>query len=76
MPCYYFSRYLALAAALASEADYVLFPEWPPEVDWPSRMCKKLCSARIFLSSIAVLLKPFFSLFCSLFNCLIFFLIV
>ncbi|XP_026684693.1 ATP-dependent 6-phosphofructokinase, partial [Diaphorina citri] len=36
------SRYLALSAALATEADFVFAPEWPPEVNWPTRMCKKL----------------------------------
>ncbi|CAG2122773.1 unnamed protein product, partial [Medioppia subpectinata] len=34
--------YLALVAALASEADFVFIPEWPPEVEWPLRLCKKI----------------------------------
>ncbi|CAG2160179.1 unnamed protein product [Oppiella nova] len=34
--------YLALVAALASEADFVFIPEWPPEVEWPLRLCRKL----------------------------------
>lgn len=38
--------YLALVAALASEADYVFIPEWPPEPDWPDRLCKKLKQER------------------------------
>lgn len=38
--------YLALVAALASEADYVFIPEWPPEHDWPERLCKKLKQER------------------------------
>lgn len=42
---YYFMagfRYLALVAALASEADFVFIPEWPPEVEWPDVLCTKL----------------------------------
>lgn len=38
--------YLALVAALASEADYVFIPEWPPEQDWPERLCNKLKQER------------------------------
>lgn len=38
--------YLALVAALASEADYVFIPEWPPEEDWPERLCNKLKKER------------------------------
>lgn len=34
--------YLALVAALASEADYVFIPEWPPESDWAPRLCAKI----------------------------------
>ncbi|KAL3237257.1 hypothetical protein MRX96_048228 [Rhipicephalus microplus] len=34
--------YLAIVAALASEADYVFIPELPPEVDWPNTLCDKL----------------------------------
>ncbi|KAH9408733.1 hypothetical protein TYRP_011001 [Tyrophagus putrescentiae] len=30
--------YLALVAALASEADFVFIPEWPPEAGWAERM--------------------------------------
>nr|CAD7266088.1 unnamed protein product [Timema shepardi] len=30
--------YLALVAALTSEADYVFIPEWPPELDWRNKM--------------------------------------
>nr|CAD7571959.1 unnamed protein product [Timema californicum] len=39
--------YLALVAALTSEADYVFIPEWPPELDWRNKMCKKLLQARL-----------------------------
>ena len=39
--------YLALVAALACEADFVFIPEWPPEIDWPVVLCKKLLQARI-----------------------------
>jgi len=35
-------RYLALVAALASEADWVLVPEWPPERGWEEVLCNKL----------------------------------
>lgn len=38
--------YLALVAALASEADFVFIPEWPPEHDWPEKLCKKLSQER------------------------------
>lgn len=34
--------YLAIVAALASEADYVFIPEDPAETDWPEHLCKKL----------------------------------
>jgi 6-phosphofructokinase 1 len=29
-----------------TEADYVFIPEFPPEVNWPERLCKKLQTAR------------------------------
>ena len=35
-------RYLALVGALATEADFVFIPEWPPEANWPETMCEKL----------------------------------
>ncbi|XP_042903613.1 ATP-dependent 6-phosphofructokinase isoform X2 [Parasteatoda tepidariorum] len=34
--------YLALVGALASEADFVFIPEWPPEANWPEVLCEKL----------------------------------
>ncbi|XP_075210632.1 ATP-dependent 6-phosphofructokinase isoform X3 [Lycorma delicatula] len=34
--------YLAVVAALTSEADYVFCPEMPPPHDWPEKLCKKL----------------------------------
>ncbi|KAM3725100.1 ATP-dependent 6-phosphofructokinase [Dirofilaria immitis] len=34
--------YLALVAALASEADFCFIPEWPVPVDWPEVLCHKL----------------------------------
>lgn len=34
--------YLALVAALASEADFCFIPEWPVPVDWPAVLCHKL----------------------------------
>ena len=39
-------RYLALVAALASEADFVFIPEWPPEQGWPDKLCAKLAQER------------------------------
>lgn len=38
--------YLAIVAALASEADFVFIPEWPPEGDWQTILCKKLQQER------------------------------
>ncbi|CAG9763303.1 unnamed protein product [Ceutorhynchus assimilis] len=38
--------YLALVAALTSEADYVFIPEDPVPVDWPDKLCKKLMQER------------------------------
>ncbi|XP_041360944.1 ATP-dependent 6-phosphofructokinase-like [Gigantopelta aegis] len=38
--------YLALVAALASEADWVFIPEWPPEDDWEDTLCNKLLTER------------------------------
>ncbi|XP_023238886.1 ATP-dependent 6-phosphofructokinase-like, partial [Centruroides sculpturatus] len=38
----YIHKYLALVGALASEADFVFIPEWPPESDWPEVLCHKL----------------------------------
>jgi len=34
--------YLALVAAIVSEADFVFVPEWPPASNWPEKLCKKL----------------------------------
>lgn len=34
--------YLALVSALASEADWVFIPEWPPEQGWQDKLCNKL----------------------------------
>ncbi|VBB29938.1 unnamed protein product [Acanthocheilonema viteae] len=34
--------YLALVAALASEADFCFIPEWPVPTDWPAVLCRKL----------------------------------
>ncbi|KZS10058.1 TE: Reverse transcriptase [Daphnia magna] len=34
--------YLAVVTALTTEADYVFYPENPPPVDWPEKICKKL----------------------------------
>ncbi len=47
--------YLALVAALATEADFVFIPEWPPEVNWPETLCKKL--AQVSFSTNRLLLR-------------------
>lgn len=46
---YYYYRYLALVGALASEADFVFIPEWPPERDWPGILCKKLKQVLMYI---------------------------
>ncbi|KAL1123212.1 hypothetical protein AAG570_002299 [Ranatra chinensis] len=38
--------YLAIVAALSSEADFVFCPEMPPPEDWPKVLCKKLSQER------------------------------
>ncbi|XP_059171071.1 ATP-dependent 6-phosphofructokinase, muscle type-like [Physella acuta] len=38
--------YLALVGALATEADWVFIPEWPPEGDWRESLCNKLAAER------------------------------
>ncbi len=38
--------YLALVAAIVTEADFVFIPEWPPAVNWPEKLCKKLIEGR------------------------------
>ncbi|XP_033640938.1 ATP-dependent 6-phosphofructokinase, platelet type-like isoform X1 [Asterias rubens] len=40
--------YLALVAGLASGADWVFLPEWPPETGWEEKLCKKLAQTREF----------------------------
>ena len=45
-------RYLALVAALASEADWVLVPEWPPERGWEEVLCNKLAQVCYFLDCV------------------------
>ena len=43
----YHYRYLALMAGLASEADWVFIPEWPPQKGWEDILCKKLSAVSI-----------------------------
>lgn len=52
--------YLALVAALASEADFVFIPEWPPEAGWAERMCEKIEQVNRFTMTkmLLKLLKP------------------
>ncbi|EFO83904.1 hypothetical protein CRE_14861 [Caenorhabditis remanei] len=38
--------YLALTAAIAVEADYVFYPEIPPDDNWPEQLCNQLESVR------------------------------
>ncbi|CAJ0914045.1 unnamed protein product, partial [Mesorhabditis belari] len=38
--------YLALVAALASEADFCFIPEWPPPSNWRDILCQKLSVMR------------------------------
>lgn len=38
--------YLALVAALASEADFCFIPEWPPPINWSDILCQKLENSR------------------------------
>ena len=38
--------YLALAAGLASDADWILIPENPPEKGWEQKLCKRLAFQR------------------------------
>lgn len=41
------SSYLALVAALATEADYVFIPEDPAVVNWQEKICHKLLQVLI-----------------------------
>ncbi|GLV45889.1 Phosphofructokinase [Carabus blaptoides fortunei] len=38
--------YLALVAALTTEADFVFIPEDPAVIDWPQKLCSKLAQER------------------------------
>lgn len=38
--------YLALVAALASEADWCFIPEWPPPSNWRELLCEKMAQMR------------------------------
>ncbi|XP_046351037.1 ATP-dependent 6-phosphofructokinase-like isoform X2 [Haliotis rufescens] len=48
--------YLALVAALASEADWVFIPEWPPEDGWEDTLCNKLTTERSFGQRLNIIL--------------------
>lgn len=39
--------YLAISAALASEADFIFIPEEPVAVNWPDKLCKKILQVRV-----------------------------
>jgi len=57
-------------AGLASEADWVFIPEWPPQKGWEDILCKKLSAVSKFIcvcswdvrkpnfGSVSVLKKP------------------
>lgn len=53
MLCY---SYLALVAALASEADYVFIPEDPVKVDWKQKICQKILQVHIYTSTKTLIL--------------------
>ncbi len=38
--------YLALVAALASEADFCFIPEWPAPLNWGESLCARLAEMR------------------------------
>lgn len=38
--------YLALVAALATEADFCFIPEWPQPINWEEVLCQKLANSR------------------------------
>jgi len=38
-------------AGLASEADWVFIPEWPPQKGWEDMLCKKLATVSIHIHS-------------------------
>ncbi|KAG7163489.1 ATP-dependent 6-phosphofructokinase-like 2, partial [Homarus americanus] len=46
--------YLALVAALTSEADFVFIPENPPAENWREKICNKLQQARLNSSTIFI----------------------
>jgi len=41
--------YLALVAALGSDADWVFIPESPPTPGWEDHLCSKLKSVRFYI---------------------------
>uniref|UniRef100_A0A8C5A6F9 Phosphofructokinase, platelet n=1 Tax=Gadus morhua TaxID=8049 RepID=A0A8C5A6F9_GADMO len=45
--------YLALVSALACGADWVFFPEMPPEDDWEEELCYKLSGKRLNIIIVA-----------------------
>lgn len=48
--------YLALVAALATEADWVFIPEWPPVKEWQPLLCGKLEQMRKFGSRLNIII--------------------
>lgn len=53
-----YNSYLALVGALATEADWVFIPEWPPEDGWEDTLCRKLANVSQSLSTDHVILMP------------------
>lgn len=48
--------YLGVVGALATEADWVFTPEWPPPLDWPEMLCNKLQKEREFGQRVNIIL--------------------
>ena len=66
--------YLALVAALASEADYVFIPEDPVATDWKDHLCKKLLQVVIkknFKNSQLMMWQNYFNWSDGTCNCLL-----
>lgn len=42
------TRYLAIVAGLASEADFIFIPEDPAPINWQDKLCRKLLQVGTF----------------------------
>uniref|UniRef100_A0A0A1X4N9 6-phosphofructokinase n=1 Tax=Zeugodacus cucurbitae TaxID=28588 RepID=A0A0A1X4N9_ZEUCU len=54
--------YLAISAALASEADFIFIPEEPVAVNWPEKLCKKILQVSVQFH-LEIINNYFFSIF-------------